>query len=205
LRITAASFSTAGVVESDNADRGFAVHYVDLNGDGVPDDRDSDGNPDLYPIVVLRKISASSPLGLRDENDLDNDGRVDAESEPDTDYPYLVPADVSRGRAALIPCAVNAAAFAAQLADSTGKPDVTKTVYAKTLDLTVLPLAVDAGDPLNPRPLKDIPPGHYAIYAVTATGQTWRVPNELSPEAISTLATGAIGLADQGATFVVKR
>jgi hypothetical protein len=50
-----------------------------------------------------------------------------------------------------------------------------------SLAVIVQPVAVDVRDPSRRVPLKSVPSGRYAVTLVQFTGQTWRVPNELSP------------------------
>ena len=60
------------------------------------------------------------------------------------------------------------------------------------LKLVIKPLAVDLSDPTAPQVLKTVPSGRYAVTVVNPTGQTWRVPNELSPTIAVNLGLPAI-------------
>jgi hypothetical protein len=61
-----------------------------------------------------------------------------------------------------------------------GKVKQTPTPMA-TLPIVVKKLAFDASDPTKPALLATVPDGTYAFYVIQETGQTWRVPNEMSP------------------------
>ncbi|HEX8440680.1 hypothetical protein [Archangium sp.] len=154
----------------------FLVRYVDEDGNGVPDDANGDGQPDLWPRVVLRKL-VDGP-GLADENDLDRNGLLDAEG---VDYPRL------DGSSDGLPDQVVLAAGLAPdptLMDALRKPDGTprmEPVAVPSLGVLVLPRALDARNPRAPAQLQSVPRGRYALTLVQFTGQTWRVPNELSP------------------------
>ena len=160
------------------------VRYVDDNpADGVPDDADGNGQPDLWPRVLVRKLADGPGLTeaqkLADENDLDRDGVLDAVGAD-----YLRASDgTSDG---LPDQVVLAAALAPDPAvlDALRNPDGTPRMYpvpAASLGVVVLPQALDVRDPRNRVALKSVPSGRYAITLVQFTGQTWRVPNELSP------------------------
>ena len=41
---------------------GFLVQVVDANADGVPDDANGDGQPDLLPLVTLTQLEAEQPV-----------------------------------------------------------------------------------------------------------------------------------------------
>ena len=84
-------------------------------------------------------------------------------------------------RAALVTDALYAA-----LNNPDGSPRMTPVIVPE-LPLAVLPQAVDARDPRAPAPLKTLPSGRYSVTLVQPTGQTWRVPNELTPALASPL------------------
>ncbi|MGZ3459822.1 MAG: hypothetical protein ACXU86_15105 [Archangium sp.] len=158
------------------------VRYVDDDGDGVPDDTNGDGQPDLWPRVVVRKLADGPGLTqaqqLADENDLDRNGLLDPAG---ADYPR---ADGTRD--GLPDLVVLAAALAPDpsLLDALRKPDGTprmEAVPVSSLGVVVLPRAIDARDPSHPVNLQSVPSGRYSVTLVQSTGQTWRVPNELSP------------------------
>jgi hypothetical protein len=180
----------AGVMDVRPPGPALLVRYVDDNGDGVPDDTNGDHQVDpwdLWPRVVVRKLVDAQGLTgkqwLADENDLDRDGVLDAEG---TDYTR------ADGTSDGLPDQVVLAAMLAPdpaLLDALRKPDGTprmEAVPVPSLGVLVMPRALDARDPRNPVPLRSVPSGRYAVTLVQFTGQTWRVPNELSP----TLAPG---------------
>ncbi len=163
----------------------FLVHFVDENHDGVPDDANGDGVPDLWPRVVVRKL-ADGGSGITDENDLDNNGVLDAEG---VDYAHASgPADGAPDlvvlAAGLVPDALPPGLY-----DTNNRPLTNAVLPLSELTVAVRPLALDARNPSAPAPLQKLPSGRYAVIVLQSTGQVWRVPNELSP----TLA-GSLGL-----------
>jgi hypothetical protein len=159
----------------------LVVRYVDDNGDGVPDDANGDGQPELWPRVLVRKLADAEGLGgsqtLADENDLDRDGLLDATG-----------ADYTRDdgtRDGLPDQVVLAAGLVVDpLYAALRKPDGTprmEAVAVPSLGVFIQPYAFDVRDPSKRVMLKSVPPGRYALTLVQFTGQTWRVPNELSP------------------------
>jgi hypothetical protein len=162
------------------------VRYVDDNNDGAPDDANGDGQPELWPRVVLRKLADGPGLTgaqqLADENDLDRNGVLDTEG---LDYPR------ADGSGDGLPDAVVLATMLAPdpaLMDALRKPDGTPNmnpVPVTSLGVMVLPRALDARAPRSPVTLQSVPRGRYALTLVQFTGQTWRVPNELAPSLAS--------------------
>ncbi|WP_257448488.1 hypothetical protein [Archangium lipolyticum] len=170
-----------GVVDQRPA--AFLLHYADSDKNGVADDTNGDGQPDLWPRVLVRKLADGENLtgtaALADENDLDRDGVLDDQG---ADYPR------ADGTADGLPDQVvlnavlepdPAAQDALRKADGTPKLDA--LVPVTSLRVQVAPKALDVRDPLHPVALKSVPRGRYALTLVQLTGQTWRVPNELSP------------------------
>jgi hypothetical protein len=43
----------------------YPIQWVDLDGDGIADDRDGDGAPDVFPIVVAELLDPSDPSNLQ--------------------------------------------------------------------------------------------------------------------------------------------
>lgn len=170
----------------DQRPPGMVVRYVDNDGDGVPDDADRDGQPDLWPRVLVRKLSDAPGLTgtqrLADENDVDRNGVLDTEG---VDYAHAdgtsdgLPDQVVLA-AALVPDSV--------LQDALTKPDGTprmEAVVVPSLRVGLRAQALDARDPSHPAVLRSVPSGRYSVTLVQFTGQTWRVPNELSPGLVS--------------------
>lgn len=179
----------------------FLARYVDDDADGVPDDANRDGVPDFWPKVVVRKL-ADTPFRLHDENDLDKNGVLDAEG---ADYEHVNPASGATvpadGKPNLV---VLAAGFApdevvALLTDGSGLPRMTPVPTSK-LHLVVKPMALDASNPAALAPLKSVPPGRYAIVVMQLTGQTWRLPNELSPQVAPKLGLPSV----ESQAFVIE-
>ncbi len=173
---------TEGVIQQPTP--GFLVRFVDDDLDGVPDDANGDGVPEVWPRVVVRKVRSADDV-LIDENDLDKNGVVDAESEND-DYEHvnpmtgaLIPAD-GKPDVVVLAAGFDVTEYAAQLVDDMGRVKQTPTLLPR-LKLVIRPLALDASTPASPGVLRTVPLGTYAITVIQQTGQTWRVPNELAP------------------------
>jgi hypothetical protein len=155
---------------------GFLLRFVDDNGDGVPDDANGDGVPETWPRVVVRKLAPDrSPL--LDENDLDKNGVVDAEG---TDYEHADGTLDGKPDVVVLAAGFDPTEYAAQLVDAMGRVKQTATPVPR-LKLVIRARALDVSNPLAPQPLRSVPVGRYAITVIQQTGQTWRVPNELSP------------------------
>lgn len=182
----------------------FLARFIDDNLDGVPDDANGDGVPELWPRVVVRKLAneAAGVNPLADENDLDRNGVID---ETGIDYDHLnpmtgatIPADGVPDLVVLA-AGINVTEVAPMLVDAMGRAKPTPTPLTR-LPIVIRPTALDATDSRRPAPIKGVPEGRYAITVIQQTGQTWRVPNELQ----DTLATrfGLPVVSSQ--TFVVR-
>ncbi len=90
--------------------------------------------------------------------------------------------------------------FKADLLDASGKVKPTPTPRGQ-LSLVIQPRAYDVTDPANPVALAAVPSGRYSITVIQSTGQTWRVPNELSPSLAADWGFTALG--SQGFAVVV--
>jgi hypothetical protein len=156
------------------------LRLVDENGDGQPDDANGDGRPDLWPRVVVRKLTSVENLPAlqrnADENDLDRNGILDPQG---VDYPHTD--GTSDGLPDLV---VLAAGLDPTQAESLRNKDGSwnmNPVPVPSLRVIVQAQALDARDPRQPQVLRTVPSGRYALNLIQFTGQTWRVPNELSP------------------------
>lgn len=161
----------------------FLARLLDADGDGVPDDSNGDGVPDFWPRVVVRKLADDAPSPLLDENDLDKNGVLDADG---VDYEHVNPttgATIPKdGKPDLVVLAAgfDVTALAPQLVDAMGRPNPNPLPVTR-LKLVIQPRALDVSDPAHPAVLKTVPSGRYAVTVIQQTGQTWRVPNELTP------------------------
>ncbi|MBK7863891.1 MAG: hypothetical protein IPJ65_35845 [Archangiaceae bacterium] len=165
----------------------FLAQLIDDDHDGIPDDKNRDGVPDLWPKVVVRKIAAGDNLLLDDDGDFThvvNMAPVDPDGVPDV---------------VVLAAGIDPTDLLPMLLDGDGKPR-TSPVSVSRLKLVIRPLALDAANPLAPVPLISMPPGRYAIVLISVTGQTWRVPNELATGLGSRL--GLPEVASQG--FVIQ-
>ncbi|MDP1826408.1 MAG: hypothetical protein Q8L48_24280 [Archangium sp.] len=152
----------------------FMVRFLDDNLDGVPDDANADGVPEVWPRVVVRKLPLEkSPL--LDENDLDKNGIVDAEGE---DYEHANAEKDGKPDVVVLAAGFDVTEYAASLVDAMGRVKATPTIVPK-LRLVLQPRAFDVSAPTSPQLLRGVPVGRYAITVIQLTGQTWRVPNEL--------------------------
>jgi hypothetical protein len=153
---------------------GFLVRYVDDNNDGVPD-LDSAGKRAVWPRVLVRKLAPAPSLA--DENDLDRNGVLDAQGE---DYVHLDNSQDGQPDLVVLRAGLVTDPLYAALNNQDGTPRMTAAIVPE-LTLAVIPQAVDARDPRAPAALKTLPSGRYSVTLVQPTGQTWRVPNELTP------------------------
>lgn len=161
----------------------FLARFVDDDNDGAPDDANGDGVPEMWPRVVVRKLSNDNLL--LDENDLDKNSILDATG---ADYEKVDPKTGASIAPDGVPDLVVLAAgfdptsLAPLLIDSmTGRVKTAPTPI-NSLNLVIRPTAFDATNPRAPAPLKSLPSGRYAVVIIQQTGQTWRLPNELSPD-----------------------
>jgi hypothetical protein len=153
----------------------FLVRFVDENGDGQPDDANRDGVADLWPRIVVRKLAENS---LTDENDLDNNGVLDATG---VDYPHVNAPQDGEPDLVLLASGLVPDAFLPALTDAQGNPRMDAVVPTPEITVALRALAFDARDPAAPEQLRSVPPGRYAVIVIQSTGQVWRVPNELTP------------------------
>jgi hypothetical protein len=163
----------------------FLARLVDDNADGIPDDANGDGTPDFWPRIVVRKMAEGAGPVI-DENDLDRNGVL--ETDVFSDYEHVNPSTGATIPADGAPDLVVLAAgfdfteLMPQLLDSQGSVKL-EPLPVDRLKLVVQPRAFDASTPGQLRPLKALPSGRYALTVIQSTGQTWRVPNELSGDA----------------------
>ncbi|MBN9682857.1 MULTISPECIES: hypothetical protein [unclassified Corallococcus] len=164
----------------DQRPPGFWVQLGDANKDGIPDDANADGKPDVvWPRVIVRKL-AEGVTGYADDTDHNRDGQPDA----------VVLA------AGLVPDPLLAA-----LLDEQGKPRP-QPVFVPQLVVAIRAQALDARDPAAPTPLTAVPPGRYSVILLQSTGQTWRLPNELDPALAE--AVGLPGVQSQAFVLEVR-
>ena len=168
----------------------FLAKFIDDDANGIPDDANKDGVPDMWPKVLVRKLSSTSANPLLDENDLDKNGVLDAtgaDGGVGEDYDHVnpmngltIPAD-GKPDAVVLAAGFDPTELGPLLIDSmTGMVRLTPVPVGR-LKLVIRPQAVDISNPMAPQPLKTMPKGRYAITIVQITGQTWRLPNELQP------------------------
>ncbi|HYH99597.1 hypothetical protein [Hyalangium sp.] len=176
----------------------FLVRFMDENRDNVPDDANRDGAPDLWPRVLIRKL-ADGGNGLTDENDLDNNGVIDAQG---ADYVHADGTVDGQPDLVVIPTVLLADPLLSGLYDSENRPKMDAVVPTPELTVAFRPMAVDVSNPAVPKTLRAVPAGRYAVIVLQSTGQVWRVPNELSPQ-----LAGGLGLPPidgQGFSFQVR-
>ncbi len=175
----------------------FLVRFMDLNNDGAPDDANRDGQPDLWPRIVVRKLADSGP-GLLDENDLDNNGVIDMQG---ADYVHADGTVDGQPDLVILATGLLADSLPSGLYDTNGNPIMSAVLPVTELTVGLRPMAIDARNPAAPVILKGVPAGRYGLTVVQYTGQVWRVPNELSPNADD---VGLPRLNDQGFFFQVR-
>ncbi|AGC47948.1 putative lipoprotein [Myxococcus stipitatus DSM 14675] len=175
LRLTPQQFENVGPV--DQRGKAFLVSYVDPARAAQQEEKQRE----VWPRVVVRKLAEAT--GLLEDNDLDRNGVLDATG---TDYsgdgrPDLVVLRAGIITDGLIPL----------LTDTDGKPRTTP-VPVSELMVGVTATALDASNPAAPVPLAELPKGRYSVVLIQSTGQTWRVPNELSPAIAPVLGTQGV-------------
>lgn len=176
----------------------FLVRFADENQDGVPDDANKDGSPDLWPRIAVRKLSDSG-TGLADENDLDGNGVIDTEG---VDYPHLDGTQDGKPDAVILGTTLLADSLQSALYDADGRPKMDAVVPVTELNVALRPMAIDVRDPAAPAILKTMPAGRYGITVLQHTGQVWKLPNELSPQLAPAL--GLPPVEGQGFSFQVR-
>jgi hypothetical protein len=159
-------------IESDLVDVSAPVFTVvfapDGDGDGVADDLNGDGLPDVvWPKVVIRRLDPEDPQGL-------------SLSDPPIQLAAVV-------------LSVNPANPAAPETDLIGQAlalgipfDGESVLPATSLAVVVPGLVVTSLEPLELSPIGDVAAsgsevlGSYQLLVMNSTGQTWSLPNELS-------------------------
>jgi hypothetical protein len=169
----------------------FLVRLIDDDGNGVPDDANGDGVPELWPRALVRKLADGDNL-LADETGVDYEhqdpstgARLPADGAPDV---------------VVLAAAIDPTDLWPQLVDGEGRPKSTPTAVT-ALKLVVKPVALDLSSPSRPGLVRGVPRGRYAVVLVQSTGQTWRLPNELAPPMAA--AGGLPSVESQGAFFLV--
>jgi hypothetical protein len=173
LELNALPLDSAVILQRKPA---FLVRPVDDNGDGVPDDKNGDGIPEFWPKVLVRKLAAGKGPTV-DENDLDRNGILDTADFVDYDH-----SDASAdGKADLVALEAqfDVSEHAPAFKDAGTGAWLLLTLPVQKLKLVVVPSAVDLSTP-TPGRLKSLPSGSYSVTLIQFTGQTWRLPNELS-------------------------
>lgn len=134
-------------------------------------DGDFDNLPDVYPRVLVVKLSDADPTGLA--------------VDPVT---------------TVIPAAIDPTPFLGLLGDCS----LARTVVASNVSVVLSPIAVQPQVDGNLKQVP-IPPGRYGFVLISATGQTWRIPNELQPALLdlSVPAETAASLASQSVALRV--
>lgn len=130
----------------------FFVRLVDRDGDGNADDLNGDGVPELFPQFFLRFMP-----------------------RPGQTVPMQTDGGPSQ---VIVPLVINPVPFVPIL-----QGDVTREASATSLQLFVVPVAqavseaTDGGQVLTP--LAAMPVGEYQLWALSAEGAFWYVPNAL--------------------------
>jgi hypothetical protein len=162
------------------ADPTFSLVFgTDEDGDGFPDDDNGDTAPDVdQPRVLLFKLDPEDPS---------------LEADPPIVLPGVVmsldPTDPYNPATNLVMQAIGA-----------GIPfDGVAQMQQTAITIAVPPLVITSTDPLLLTPIEAVAAsgaevtGLYRVMVMNPNGQLWYLPNEL----------GALGLADQAATFTV--
>ena len=156
----------------------FAVAYRGCSG-GVPVDSDFDNLPDVWPRVLVVKLSDADPSGL-------------------TPDPVTT----------LIPAAVDPLRFLPSTSSTSTLPaicDTATAVATSEVDVILSPIAIQP-QPSGALKQLPIPAGRYGIVLITQSGQVWRLPNELAPALLDPRAAATPAgqaLASQGVSIRV--
>ncbi|MDY7228323.1 hypothetical protein [Hyalangium rubrum] len=143
----------------------FFVRLRDGDGDGDGDDLNGDGVPELFPQFFLRFVPRPGQAVPRE-----SDGGVSQ---------------------VIVPLLINPLPFVSVL-----QGDVTREASAESLQLFVVPqaqvvsVAPDGGQALTP--LGAIPVGEYQLWALSAEGAFWYVPNVLGDRDSEALRSQAL-------------
>ncbi|HVG58652.1 MAG TPA: hypothetical protein VNA24_08865 [Hyalangium sp.] len=143
----------------------FFVRLRDEDGDGNADDVNGDGVPELFPQFFLRFVP-----------------------RPGQTVPLQPDGGLSQ---VIVPLVINPVPFIPIL-----QGDVTREASAANMQLFVLPQAQavseaeDGGQVLTP--LAAIPVGEYQLWALSAEGAFWYVPNALGSRDSETLSSQAL-------------
>ena len=155
--------ATTAALKPESGQSQFAIAYRGCS-NGAPVDSDFDNLPDVWPRVLVVKLSDADPSGLT--------------PDPVT---TLIPAAVdplrylpSSGAAATLPLAC----------------DTTTAVAASEVDVILSPVAIQP-QPSGALKQIPIPAGRYGIVLIAQSGQVWRLPNELAPALLDPRAAGS--------------
>ena len=144
------SASDLGILDPQRT--GFVVGLGDADGDGVADDANGDGIPDLFPQIYLRFLRKPGQVVP-----LDSKGN---------------PAEV------IVPLAFSPGAFLAQLAGDP-KKDIVVDRLQTALIPQAQAITFEAGRGRVVTAMDAIPVGDYELWVVSESGQFWRMPNDL--------------------------
>lgn len=137
----------------------FLYGNADSDRDGALDDFNGDGQPDVYPAVVLQRIPQAS------------DG-------PEFRAPDGGPLTILLPSATVQPDPVGRDE---QVTTPFGTLRAVNGLYILIPPIAVVAEGLDAAGKPVTRRLPALPVGQYAITVVQATGQYWQVPNGLAP------------------------
>lgn len=173
LELNALPLDSAVILQRKPA---FLVRPVDDNGDGVPDDKNGDGIPEFWPKVLVRKVAANKGPTV-DENDLDRNGILDTVDF--VDYEHSDATADGKADLVVLEAQFDVSEYLPNFKDAATGAWVLTTLPVQKLKLVVVPSALDLSTQ-TPGKLKSVPSGNYSVTVIQFTGQTWRVPNELS-------------------------
>lgn len=152
------SSTPLGLLRPDRT--GFVVGMGDADDDGVADDANADGIPDLFPQIYLRFLRRPGQVVPLD--------RLGS------------PAEV------IVPLAFDPGPFLAALALDPSQDVVVDTLQTFLVPQAQA-ITFEPGRGRVVTPMDAIPVGEYELWVVSESGQFWRVPNDLGTEAAAAL------------------
>ena len=148
-------------------------------------------NPSLHPLLALCPASGRQPQNPNlpctpGQPFQDTSVTCTGGKNPWVSGEQVVVSPLDTGSRLVAYVALNQCQFCTAL---TGSADCSAMPLPQATSVSSIVFAVTstALDPATGMPAGSLPPGHYAVTLVEATGQSWTLPNELAPGAVFTV------------------